>query len=58
MVKDDLFKIGLELWFMLPEGRKKKINFIKAFRWKVGVSHKVAEEYYYKCRNYVWRNYK
>lgn len=52
---DDLLKVAYELWLMLPNGRKKKINFIKAFRWKTGVNHEEALKYYEKAKRYYYR---
>lgn len=43
----DLLAIGAELFYALPDGRKKRINWIKLFRKKTGLSFKEALEYYY-----------
>jgi len=43
---DPYIAIGLELFERLPEGRKRKINWLKAFRLKTGLTHEEALEYY------------
>jgi len=53
--RDDYLQIGLELFEWLPEGRKRKINWLKLFRIKTGLSHKEALDYYEKVKRIYYR---
>jgi len=53
--KDDYLQIGLELFERLPKGRKRKINWLKAFRFKTGLTHEEALEYYELVKRIYYR---